>query len=69
MIYTFNEQELNFIRDNIKDSLKKVNVVRSKVDVDNNLYQAYDLLMLTTGLLEGKVLQQPVPKSPDTKKS
>lgn len=65
MIYTFNGQELNFIRDNIKDSLKKVNVVRSKVDVDNNLYQAYDLLMLTMGLLEGKILQQPVPKSPD----
>jgi hypothetical protein len=65
MIYTFNEQELNFIRENIKESLKKVNVVRSKVDVENNLYQAYDLLMLTMGLLEGKVLQQPIPKSSD----
>lgn len=69
MLYTFNEQEVNFIRDNIKDSLKKVNIVRSKVDVENNLYQAYDLLMLTMGLLEGKVLQQSVPKSPDARRN
>lgn len=58
MIYTFNEKEVAFLKDNIKEALKKINIVRAKVDVNNNLYQAYDLLMLSAGALEGKILQQ-----------
>lgn len=58
MIYTFNEKEVAFLKDNIKEALKKINIVRAKVDVDNSLYLAYDLLMLSAGALEGKTLQQ-----------
>lgn len=54
----FNDPEINFIRDNLKESLKRINVVRDQVDIGNNLNQAYDFLMLTSGMLEGKVLQK-----------
>lgn len=58
MIYTFNEKEVAFLKENIMEALKKINIVREKVDVNNNLNQAYDLLMLSAGALEGKTLQQ-----------
>lgn len=58
MIYTFNEKEVAFLKENIMEALRKINIVRAKVDVNNSLYQAYDLLMLSAGALEGKILQQ-----------
>jgi hypothetical protein len=62
MIYTFNQEEVNFHRDNLKEALKNINTVRLQVDVGDNLHKAYDILMLSAGALEGKLLQQGKPK-------
>lgn len=61
MIYTFNEAEVNFLKENLKEALKNINNVKGQVDIGNSLHMAYDLLMLNTGVLVGKTLQQTNP--------